>query len=320
MAKQQAGNAFDRYVFQPANEWARMGNNILTTGKEISPEVVNMIADKVKLPNLKGFVDKNGQYYESRFNFSGDSTLKEYLLSEGFTPVGRGGEPFIFTIGGNPRYHYSRKNPDVGVVETIGVNPYNGGRIYHYNVSSMSPDGKNLGDATIKRSSFGHNTLGNYKMGNEFDLALTAGDVSTVDKSILKTFGIGIQRWTPKGARITGDGSPSIADKVISNWKDRHYWDALMLAAKRPMKPTYNALSTDSYRYLVGYGSKYPGFTTFYDGLDAGFNSAGVKYTDDITLLRTSPEVLSRIYSGLDQNYPGIIDGKLPHPWIKKEF
>lgn len=161
--------------------------------------------------------------------------------------------------------------------------------------------------------------MGSYRMGNEFDLALTAGDVPTIDRNILKSFGAGIQRFTPKGARITGDGVPSIADEVLKRLERRKFMEALNLAAERPILPTNNALSTDSYRYLVGYGNKYPGFTTFYDGYDTRFNNAGVKYTNDINLLKTSPETLNGIYLSLDENYPGIINGRLPHPWIKKK-
>ena len=36
-------------------------------------------------------------------------------------------------------------------------------------------------------------------------------------------------------------------------------------------------------------------------------------------LLRTSPNTLEKIYLGLDEKYPGITNGQLPHPWIKKK-
>lgn len=87
----------------------------------------------------------------------------------------------------------------------------------------------------------------------------------------------------------------------------------------RPAAPTNNALSTDSYRYLVGYGNKYPGFSTFYDGYDTHFNSAGVRHVGDADLLINTPKILENIYLKLDPKYPGIYNGRLPHPWIKKK-
>lgn len=42
--------------------------NVATTFKEIMPEIGNWTADIMHLPKLKGLVNKNGQYYESRFN------------------------------------------------------------------------------------------------------------------------------------------------------------------------------------------------------------------------------------------------------------
>ncbi len=295
------------------------GKNVATTFEEIMPEIGNWAADKMHFPELKGFVNKNGQYYEARFNPFQNKTLQEKILEDGYSPNLRRGEPRLIENGGIPRYYYNKIDSNTGVKETVGINPYAGGRIFEYNVTSSTPDGMDLGISSIKRSSYGYKSPGPYKMGNQFDLALTAGTVPTVDKNVLKSFGAGIQRFAPKGARITGDGAPSIADRVLNNLESKHYWDALKLAARRPMLPTNNALSTDSYRYLVGYGTKYPKFSTFYDGYDTSFNNAGVKYVDDINLLKTSPETLNDIYLGLDENYPEIINDRLPHPWIKKK-
>lgn len=299
------------------------GKNLFTTFGEIKPEIGNMIADRMHLPRLKGFVDSKGNYYESRFNLRRDKTLREKLIEDGYKPYRRRGDDLVidtdFSGKETPVNVFIRNNLNSGINETVKINPYVGDRIHLYSVSGESPVGRDLGVASVRRSSYGHNSPGSYKMGNEFDLAFPPGAQGIVDKNILKTFGAGIQRYLPKAARITGDGAPSIADRVLLNWRNKKYWDALRLAAKRPIFPTNNALSTDAYRYLVGYGGKYPGFTTFYDGYDMGFNSAGSRYLDDKELFKTAPHLLKNIYMNLDNKYPGIINGQLPHPWIKKK-
>ena len=308
-----------RLAIPIAQETINAGKNLAKTISEVRPEINNAIADRLGLPEMKGLVDNNGNYFESRFNIFGYPTFEERLISEGYNPVVRRGGSIVIGQDNIPVKLYSRTNPNNGVTETVRINPYSGGRLHQYNVTATNTAGNDLGSANIRRMSYGYKTPGSYKLGNQFDLALTAGDVPVVDKNIMKTFGSGLQKYTPKGTRITGDGSTSIADKVINSWYSGNYKDALKLAMNRPTAPTNNALSTDSYRYLVGYGNKYPGFSTFYDGYDTHFNNAGVKYAEDTDLLISTPKTLENIYLGLDPNYPGIYNGRLPHPWIKKK-
>ena len=294
----------------------------MQTAKEISPEIKNMIADRLHLPQLKGYVNSNGQYYESRWNPLGNQTFQEYLSdpSNGWTPFNYRGDPIRWVQFNNskiPVKQFVRKNN--GITESLQLNPYQGGRIHKYNVSGMSTTGVDLGDTTITRTSYGWKTPGGYKLNNEFDMALTANDIPTIDKNILKVFGRGIIQFTPKKTRISGDMAPSIADRTLSEFLRKNYKSAFQLATQRPMLPTNNALSTDSYRWLTSYGQKYPGFKTFYDGYDSGYNNAGAKFLKDKEFLRTNPELLNQQYLQLDPFYPGIQNGKLPHPWIVKK-
>ena len=199
------------------NEVAPAAKNFVKTLSEVRPEINNAIANRIGLPEIKGLVDNNGNYVESRFNIFGYPTFEESLISEGYNPVIRRGESIVVGQDNIPVKLYSRTNPSNGVTETIRINPYLGGRLHQYNVTATNTVGNDLGSANIRRMSYGYKTPGNYKMGNQFDLALTAGDVPIVDKNIMKTFGSGLQKYTPKGTRITGDGSTSIADKVIAS-------------------------------------------------------------------------------------------------------